>query len=76
MDRGRRELNPREIQQYVWCYFELHANQRMSVFRFFIGLATFLTASLLAASVQKHHVAGALLGALLALISYVFYVEI
>ena len=73
MDRGRRELNPREIQQYVWCYFELHANQRMSVFRFFIGLATFLTASLLAASVQKHHVAGALLGALLALISYVFW---
>ena len=73
MDRGERELNPREIQQHVWCYFELHANQRMSVFRFFIGLATFLTASLLAASVQKHHIAGALLGALLVLVSFVFW---
>ena len=73
MNRGGNELSPRDMQQYVWCYFELHANQRMSVFKFFIGLATFLTASLLAAAVQKHHVAGALLGALLTLVSFVFW---
>ena len=73
MNGNRNELSPREMQQYVWCYFELHANQRMSVFKFFIGLATFLTASLLAAAVQKHHVPGALLGALLTLVSLVFW---
>ena len=73
MDRDGQELEPREMQQYVWSYFELHANQRMSVFKFFIGLATFLTASLLAAAVQKHHIAGAFLGTLLALVSFVFW---
>lgn len=73
MNRGGNALSPRETQQYVWCYFELHANQRMSVFRFFIGLATFLTASLLAAAVQQHYVAGAVLGALLAIVSFVFW---
>ena len=73
MERGEREFNPREVQQYVWGYFELHANQRMSVFKFFIGLATFLTASQLAALVQQHHIAGALLGALLGLTSFVFW---
>ncbi len=73
MNKGSNELSPREMQQYVWCYFELHANQRMSVFRFFIGLATFLTASLLTAAVQQHDVAGAVLGALLGLVSFVFW---
>ena len=72
MDRGQNEFTPREMQQYVWCYFELHANQRMAVFRFFLGLATFLTASLLAVAAQQHHVAGIVLGALLTLVSFVF----
>ena len=34
----------------------VHANQRMSVSKFFVGLATFLTASLLGVWVQKHHI--------------------
>ena len=73
LDRDVNELKPSDMQQYAWRYFELHANQRMSVFKFFIGLATFLTASLLAASVQSHYVPAALLGALLALVSFVFW---
>ena len=73
MTRDGNDLSSREMQHYAWCYFELHASQRMSVFKFFIGLATFLTASLLAATVQKHHVPGALLGALLTLVSFVFW---
>ena len=73
MNRGVNDVSAKEMQQYVWGYFELHANQRMSVFKFFIGLATFLTASLLAAAVQKHHVAGVLLGTLLTLVSLVFW---
>ena len=65
-------LKPSEMQQYAWRYFELHANQRMSVFKFFIGLATFLTASLLAAFIEKHYIASTLVGVLLGLVSFVF----
>ncbi len=72
IDRHVTELKPSEMQQYAWRYFELHANQRMSVFKFFIGLATFLTASLLAAFIEKHYIASTLVGVLLVLVSFVF----
>ena len=66
-------LKPREIQQYLWDYFALHANQRMSVFKFFITLAVFVTATLVAAVVQGHHMVGMWLGLLLVCIAAAFW---
>ena len=41
MDRERSDApTPRQMQEYAWDYFELHANQRMSIFKFFVTLAT------------------------------------
>ena len=44
-----------DIQRYAWNYFELHANQRMSLFKFFITLAVFMAASLGATLVQRFY---------------------
>lgn len=66
-------LARREIQQYLWDYFELHANQRMSVFKFFVTLGVFVTATLVAAVVQGHHMVGVGLGLLLMCISAAFW---
>ena len=61
-----------DIQRYAWNYFELHANQRMSLFKFFITLAVFMAASLGATLVQRFYFVGIVLGALLVVISFVF----
>ncbi len=60
------------MQSYAWDYFELHANQRMSLFKFFITLAVFMATSLGASLVQQLYGIGALLGALLIVVSFVF----
>ena len=60
------------MQSYAWGYFELHANQRMSSFKFFITLAVFMATSLGASLLQEFHLIGALLGALLIVVSFVF----
>lgn len=39
------ETRAKELREYAWKYFDLHANQRMSVFNFFLILAGLLAAS-------------------------------
>jgi hypothetical protein len=61
--------------EHAWRYFELHANQRMTVFNFFLVLAG-LAAAGLAAAVQgspRFAVLGIVWGLLLALVSFVFW---
>ena len=60
------------MRSYAWDYFELHANQRMSSFKFFITLAVFMATSLGASLVQKLYFVGTLLGALLVVVAFVF----
>ena len=73
MDRNSRDLpTPRQLQEYAWDYFELHANQRMSVFKFFVTLATFMVAGLSAAFVQGFQIVSALFSLLLVATSFVF----
>lgn len=73
MNRDLRDApTPRQMQEYAWGYFELHANQRMSVFKFFVTLATFMVAGLSAAFVQGFPGVGAVFGILLVVTSFVF----
>lgn len=60
---------------HAWRYFELHANQRMSLFNFFLVLSGLVSAGL-AASIQgsaRLASLGVVLGLLLALVSFVFW---
>ena len=60
---------------HAWRYFELHANQRMSVFNFFLALSGVVSAGLAAlmqGSAQLSFL-GALLGLLLILVSFVIW---
>lgn len=60
---------------HAWRYFELHANQRMTVFNFFL-VATGLLATGIAASVQSGKglsLIGMVLGILLSFISFIFW---
>ncbi|MFZ3153300.1 hypothetical protein [Pseudomonas sp.] len=60
---------------HAWRYFELHANQRMTVFNFFL-VATGLISAGIAASLQSDKnltLLGVFLGILLAFISFIFW---
>src|ERR1700684_1089434 len=68
-------VRPDKALDHAWRYFALHAQQRISVFNFFVVLsgvlATGIGASLQAG--KSMALVAAMLGALLALFSYVFY---
>ena len=64
-----------DYRNHAWRYFELHANQRIAVFNFFLVLSGLIAAGL-AAAVQAAGlllVVGAVLGLLLALVSFIFW---
>ncbi len=60
---------------HAWSYFQLHANQRMAIFNFFLVLAGLVAAGLAAAfqGTSRFAVLGIALGLLLALVSFVFW---
>ena len=63
------------LLEHTWRYFELHANQRMAVFNFFLLMSGAIAAGL-AATLQgsvKLAFVGIVLGCLLALVSFVFW---
>jgi len=47
-------LTPKEALTYGWNYFQLHATQRMSLFNYFILLASLLTTGIVTASQEKY----------------------
>jgi len=60
---------------HTWRYFELHANQRMYIFNFFLVLSGLVAAGLAASFEGKGPLLliGVVLGLLLALVSFVFW---
>lgn len=64
---------PDKTMDHAWRYFALHAQQRMSVFNFFVVLSGILSTGI-AASLQggKPTLVTATLGALLAVFAFVF----
>ena len=64
-----------EQRQYAWEYFKTHAQQRMSLFNFFVVFSSLATTGL-ASTFQKEikaHFVGMGFGFLLVLVSYVFW---
>jgi hypothetical protein len=64
-----------EMLDHAWRYFELHANQRMSLFNFFLVLSSFVAAGL-GASLQLRgtlELMGVGLGVILATVSFTFW---
>jgi hypothetical protein len=64
----------KEQRDYVWAYFQLHANQRMMSFNFFIILAALLTTGLAGTlkSDFQYHWMSILLALSLIIISFIF----
>ena len=62
------------FRDYAWRYFELHAEQRLKTFQFFITLATAIVGgSLLLLRYGQGHKWMAVLGFLLSFLSFVFW---
>jgi len=65
----------KEQRDYVWAYFELHANQRMNSFNFFVVIAALLTTGL-AGTLHKefqYHSVGIFLSLSLTFIAFIFW---
>lgn len=62
-------------REHAWKYFELHANQRIAVFNFFLILSGALAAGIAATlqGTQRFSLLGVGLGILLALVAFVFW---
>jgi hypothetical protein len=63
-----------KAREHAWRYFDLHAQQRITVFNYFIIFAGLILAGL-ASTLQRgeYAVFGVLFGVLLALLSFVFW---
>lgn len=63
-----------EQREYAWEYFKVHAQQRMSLFNFFVVFSSLATTGLVTTLQDKAqaHLVGIALGVLLVLISFVF----
>ncbi|MFC1528517.1 hypothetical protein ACFL5B_01265 [Candidatus Latescibacterota bacterium] len=69
------ETKLKDHREYAWNYFQLHANQRMTTFNFFVVIATLLSAGL-AGTFKKdyeYEFIGVVLGLDMAIISFVFW---
>jgi hypothetical protein len=63
------------LQEQAWKYFELHANQRLTIFNFYIALCSAITAGLVASYSKDflHPIVRSLFSILLILFSFVFW---
>ena len=64
----------KELRQQAWDYFEMHGNQRLTTFNFYIVISSVIASALFTVlpSGQRSHV-GWLLGFLLIFFSFVFW---
>ena len=65
----------KEQREYAWSYFQLHANQRMTTFNFFVVIAALLTTGLSGTFNKdfQNPFIGIVLGAGLIVISFIFW---
>lgn len=68
-------MDIQDQREYAWSYFQLHAGQRMTTFNFFIVIAALLTTALASTfrSEFEYHIAGAILGFGITVMSFVFW---
>lgn len=69
------DLSLNDLRQYAWDYFQLHARQRMALFKFFVVFATIMTTGLVSTfqPTFSAHLIGVILGLLLVCISILFW---
>ena len=60
-----------QAREHAWKYFELHANQRIAVFNFFLVLSAGMAATLQGS--QRFALLGVGLGVLLVVVAFVFW---
>jgi hypothetical protein len=65
----------KEQRDYAWSYFQLHANQRISSFNFFVVIAALLTTGLAGTLKMdfEYHYLGVILALSLIVISFIFW---
>jgi hypothetical protein len=65
----------KDLREYAWNYFQLHAAQRLTTFNFYIALSTLITTGLFASFHEGFQVPslGIALGLLLMIFSFVFW---
>lgn len=64
----------KEMRDYAWKYFSLHADQRIKTFNFYLVLATFAVGGMLTiVNVAGHAWVVALISFILAFLSWIFY---
>lgn len=68
-------VDPESLRKYAWDYFSVHANQRMSVFNFFVALAVLMTGALFGTFHRDFDLPalGVVLGIGLAFVSFIFW---
>lgn len=64
-----------ELLEHAWRYFELHANQRISIFNYFVVISGAVSAGIAATWQGSQHfsIVGIVLGLLLSVVSFVFW---
>lgn len=60
-------------RQYAWNWFEYHAAQRQSVFRFFLIMTAFVSTGYVTAIVKEFYSISTILAILLVVISFLFW---
>lgn len=68
-------LVDKDLRDYVWNYFQMHASQRLTTFNFYIVISSVIATALFATFQQgyKFPYFGVFLGFLLSLLSFVFW---
>lgn len=69
------EINNQRAFDHAWRYFELHAQQRITVFNFFLAISGLVSAGVGVCLQQgtKFSVLASLLGVFLSLVSFIFW---
>ena len=73
-DRGT-GMSEKDVRDYVWAYFQVHAAQRLTTFNFYIALSTVVTTGLFATLHKDFNVPAlsVVLSFLLIAFSYIFW---
>lgn len=68
-------FDDKDIQKYIWDYFQMHSSQRMLVFNFYIVLSSLMITGIVSTFQAKTnmHLIGSILGFLLTYISFIFW---
>lgn len=68
-------LTLKDQREYAWNYFKVHAQQRMSLFNFFVVFSSIVTTCLIGTFQERiqAHLVGAGLGVLVVFVSFVFW---